>query len=105
MVVDCLANYIQMFWFVYTDCSDGFELVSGWIQGPGMTWGQFGTAGRFLNVTNTDECAQKCVAMDGCNSYEYSKILLIFLKLIPFPPTALPLPPKNDFFFFMDQFC
>merc|ERR1719394_2193598 len=38
-------------------------------------WGQFGAAGRFLNVNDTVECAQKCVDTVGCYSYEYSKIL------------------------------
>ena len=52
-----------------SNCRDGFELIPGDIPG----WGQFGNAGKFSNIEDTDKCGQLCLANSHCKSYEYSE--------------------------------
>ena len=49
-------------------CKDGFKLIPGDVPGRG----EFGSNGKFSNISGTDQCGTLCLANLWCKSYEYS---------------------------------
>ena len=49
-------------------CKDGFKLIPGDVPGRG----EFGSNGKFSNISDTDQCGTLCLANLWCKSYEYS---------------------------------
>ena len=49
-------------------CKDGFKLIPGDVPGRG----EFGSKGKFSNISDTDQCGTLCLANLWCKSYEYS---------------------------------
>ena len=65
-------------------CREGYELTPGDVPGQG----EFGAAGKFSNIANTEECGQLCNKNNHCKSYKYSPIEKNCYLLRKWTPTA-----------------